>query len=277
MRDYDDDNIRLYTPVLQRVIILAAVIIAVPVVMWTITSFVRTYVAPPKAPTFQRLTENEPSQSASDAAPAAGAPAAAPQLAPAAPPPAIQPTAAAPVQPMAGPAPAAPPPAIQPTAAASAQPIAAPAPAAPAAPALAAPPLAPPPPSAAMPDAAAKASAGAPASDRGYAWPNPNTNAPPGFGLDNGAAGGRKLAVNEPPAASDAATADLSPGEPIAGPIPLPRRRPNDVAMLQSSLQPGLPGGVPLPRARPADAPAATASPVNDTPAYDYDTGMGQH
>ena len=58
MRDYDDDNIRLYTPVLQRVIILAAVIIAVPVVMWTITTFVRTYVAPPKAPTFQRLTEN---------------------------------------------------------------------------------------------------------------------------------------------------------------------------------------------------------------------------
>ena len=37
--NYDDENIRLYTPVLQRVIILAAVIIAVPVMMWTITSF----------------------------------------------------------------------------------------------------------------------------------------------------------------------------------------------------------------------------------------------
>ena len=60
MRDYDDDNIRLYTPVLQRVIILLAVIIAVPVVMWTITTFVRTYVAPPKAPTFQRMTETQP-------------------------------------------------------------------------------------------------------------------------------------------------------------------------------------------------------------------------
>ena len=54
MREYDDD-IRLYTPVLQRVIILVAVIIAVPVVLWTITAFVRTYVAPPKAPTFQRM------------------------------------------------------------------------------------------------------------------------------------------------------------------------------------------------------------------------------
>ena len=50
MRDYDDDNIRLYTPVLQRIIILVAVIIAVPVVMWTITTFVRSYVAPPRAP-----------------------------------------------------------------------------------------------------------------------------------------------------------------------------------------------------------------------------------
>ena len=38
---YNDENIRLYTPVLQRVIILAAVIIAVPVMMWTITTFVR--------------------------------------------------------------------------------------------------------------------------------------------------------------------------------------------------------------------------------------------
>jgi len=53
MREYDDDdNIRLYTPVLQRIIILVAVIIAVPVVMWTITTFVRTYVAPPTVPTF---------------------------------------------------------------------------------------------------------------------------------------------------------------------------------------------------------------------------------
>ena len=34
MREYDDDdNIRLYAPVLQRVIILAAVVIAVPVMI----------------------------------------------------------------------------------------------------------------------------------------------------------------------------------------------------------------------------------------------------
>ncbi|MGC1325365.1 MAG: hypothetical protein WA850_06450, partial [Xanthobacteraceae bacterium] len=78
MREYDDDNIRLYTPVLQRVIILLAVIIAVPVVMWTITTMVRTYVAAPKAPTFQRMTEAPPADTASIAASAVqAAPAAA--------------------------------------------------------------------------------------------------------------------------------------------------------------------------------------------------------
>src|SRR5665213_1795416 len=54
MREYDDD-IRLYTPVLQRIIILVAVIVAVPVVLWTITAFVRSYVAPPRLPTFQPM------------------------------------------------------------------------------------------------------------------------------------------------------------------------------------------------------------------------------
>src|SRR5262249_10420128 len=53
--DYNDQNIRLYTPVVQRMIILAAVIIAVPVVMWTITTFVRSYVARPKLPTLEHV------------------------------------------------------------------------------------------------------------------------------------------------------------------------------------------------------------------------------
>src|SRR5271169_1846879 len=63
MRGYDDDNIRLYTPILQRSIILVAVIIAVPVVMWTITAFVRNYVAPPKVPTFQPMSQSAPQPS----------------------------------------------------------------------------------------------------------------------------------------------------------------------------------------------------------------------
>ena len=160
---------------------------AVPVVMWTITSFVRTYVAPPKAPTFQRLTENQPPDSASDAAPAARAPAPAVQQAQA-PAPASQMAdmgAAADAaavrtpllairKPAAGDQPqaadanaaaaapqiatAALPPAIQPALAAPVQPMAGPAPAAPAAPG---PPMAAMPPSGATQDFAAKASGGA--------------------------------------------------------------------------------------------------------------------
>src|SRR6516162_5478252 len=65
MRDYDDydeyhdDGVRLHTPVLQRVLILAAVIIAVPLVMWTITALVRSYVARPKVPVIQHLASSE--------------------------------------------------------------------------------------------------------------------------------------------------------------------------------------------------------------------------
>src|ERR1700740_1821802 len=66
---YNDENIRLYTPVLHRGVILAAVIIAVPVLMWTITTFVRSYVARPKLPALEhvastntpaRITANAP-------------------------------------------------------------------------------------------------------------------------------------------------------------------------------------------------------------------------
>src|SRR5271155_4387894 len=72
----DDENIRLYTPILQRIIILAAVIIAVPVVMWTITTFVRTYVAPPPVPTFQHLPDDQASNTpAPDGSASAPAPA----------------------------------------------------------------------------------------------------------------------------------------------------------------------------------------------------------
>ena len=49
MREYDedDDNIRRSAPVLRRVIILVAVIIAVPVMMWPITNIFRSYVERP--------------------------------------------------------------------------------------------------------------------------------------------------------------------------------------------------------------------------------------
>jgi hypothetical protein len=48
MREYDDgSNIQHYAPVLRRIIILVAVITAVPVMLWTITAFMHTYIAQP--------------------------------------------------------------------------------------------------------------------------------------------------------------------------------------------------------------------------------------
>ncbi len=52
----DEDQFRYYVPLLRRIIILVAVITAIPVILWTITAFVRTYVAPPKVPTFRPMT-----------------------------------------------------------------------------------------------------------------------------------------------------------------------------------------------------------------------------
>ena len=49
----DDDHIRQFMPVLRRIIILVAVLTAIPVAMWTITAFVRTYIGPPTAPNYQ--------------------------------------------------------------------------------------------------------------------------------------------------------------------------------------------------------------------------------
>jgi hypothetical protein len=51
----EDDGLGHYVPVLRRIIILVSVIIAVPVILWTITTFVRTYVGPPHLPTFHQL------------------------------------------------------------------------------------------------------------------------------------------------------------------------------------------------------------------------------
>jgi len=57
MREYDEDDsdIRRYPPFWRRVIILVTVIIAAPVMMWTITIFFRSYVERP-IPTFRHLT-----------------------------------------------------------------------------------------------------------------------------------------------------------------------------------------------------------------------------
>ncbi len=56
MRKYED-RVRP-SVVLRRIIIVVAVLTAVPVALWTVTAFVRAYVAPPKLPTFRQLATN---------------------------------------------------------------------------------------------------------------------------------------------------------------------------------------------------------------------------
>jgi hypothetical protein len=274
MREYED-NIRLYTPVLQRVIILLAVIIAVPVVMWTITTVIHTYVAPPKVPTFQRMTVVEPQPGAptgtQDAAQGSASPT--PQPAPAPPPPAppvaqVADAGTAPAsdartplleikRPLtAAPAPAAPPDAGAPAGAPQAA-----APTAPVQPiSVAAQPTAPVP--AAAPMTAVNAAPAAPA-DRGFAWPNSPTAAPANTATDSGASPPPALTTQDAQPSSDADAGDLPDVAPLKGPIPLPRQRPGLFAMAQV-----IGGPVPLPRARPIDAPSA-APTVTGIPIYD--------
>ncbi|HKM88277.1 MAG TPA: hypothetical protein VJX48_06705 [Xanthobacteraceae bacterium] len=51
----DSDHFRNYVPLLRRIIIVVAVLAAIPVILWTITVFMRTYVGQPKIPTFRQL------------------------------------------------------------------------------------------------------------------------------------------------------------------------------------------------------------------------------
>ncbi|HEY1979326.1 MAG TPA: hypothetical protein VGH13_04505 [Xanthobacteraceae bacterium] len=247
MREYDDD-IRPYVPVLQRLIILVAVIVAVPVVLWTITTFIRTYIGPPHAPNYQRIAVLQPANSAADSSPvgtpqditpaSAAAPAA--DQTPAPSPPARLTTApAAPEQ----------------TAAISQAPNQAPSQMAPAPPPVAV--------------ASAPASA-APLAAPPMAWEGSVMMPPARTTWDSPAI----AAAPDQTAADDDALPAVAP---IAGHVPLPRRRPRLVAMVQTSaLQPtmaannAVPTGVPLPRARPAAAPEA-ATPTettNDTPTF---------
>ena len=71
------------------------------------------------------------------------------------------------------------------------------------------------------------ASVGAPtSSDRGIAWPNPNTTNPPEFTAP------RLVSPSPPPLPARTAAAEVLPAdEPIRGPIPLPRQRPGIFAV----------------------------------------------
>jgi hypothetical protein len=290
MREYDDDyndeNIRLYTPVLQRAFVLAAVIIAVPVMMWTITTFVRSYVARPKVPTLEHVAStNMPTRiPAISSSPPSPAPSAADQSAPqrvdrasasdaASPENRNGPTKLAlPPDPSASPATANNPSGVFLRAAPTQTPSSAMTTATttgdlstgstlPALPA--------PRPSLAPRSNDNTASTGTPnSSDRGLAWPNPNTTSPPDFAAP-------RLAPSPAlaPPARAAATEVLPAQEPLRGPIPTPRQRPGTFAVAAAASGGAATGPVPLPRARPATPPAEAANTVIE-PAYGYRPGL---
>ena len=218
----DEDQFRYYVPLLRRIIILVAVITAIPVILWTITSFVRTYVAPPKLPSFRPMTAT-----ASVAAPPVpdhnsklgAVPPAAPAQLPA---PTDEASAAATD-------------ARDGASAAKGSLLAEPA-------ADASP--------GALPPRVATLTTALPAPAE--AAPRADTMTPMTFDAppQNSAA----VAAQQPPAPNDAAADALPAAAPLSGPVPLPRRRPHNLAVADL--------GVPMPRPRPGASEGASDAPA---------------
>jgi hypothetical protein len=229
MREYDDDsNIQHYAPVVRRIIILVAVITAVPVMLWTITAFMHTYIAQPTIPAPRPLAAATaaaaPTSPATDAATTNPPTLAA---APSQPPPAATDAKATDdgrsdrIRDSAGNN-AAPNVQVASTAALSPAPSAAPA----------------------APTAVTVQAAPAPASS---VFPNP------------------PFIPQQRPAASDSTNdADaLPPPDPITGPVPLPRHRPSVLALADTAipLPRARPGTAPEPATPTPDAPPSGYDP----------------
>ena len=225
----DSDHFRHYVPLLRRIVIVVAVLAAIPVILWTITVFMRSYVGPPKLPTFRQLAASATvplPRNASASLDSATQPLPPPEQSrlsdassaavPAGPTPTDAPdAAAAPKGPLLG----------------DRAPIGA----------------------ANTPTGAlrtAETSPIIPADPK--ATEMPAAAAPP-----EGAAPNTATLAGPQPAVSIDTPADAVPAaEPLSGPIPLPPRRPHLVAMAQMT-----PATVPMPRPRPdAAGPAASDS-----------------
>ena len=199
---FDDDNSQSFGPVLRRIAILAVIITAVPVMLWSITAFMRTFVAQPVIPSPRPLAAAD----TANAAPAAASSVSTPVNAPV-----VEARATAtdargsdadgksdPLSDSAAPAP---------TTTASLVPApAAPTPAAPAQNAPAAPQVV---------DQAAASSANSP-------WPDPAQ-----------AIGGQQ---SQSAAATDDSADTLPVSPPLTGPIPLPPHRPKVLALVDGPI-----------------------------------------
>ena len=216
MREFDD-NPHSYGPVLRRIAILVAVIIAVPLMLWTITNFMRTYVAQPVIASPKPLLAPTTTASigpANTASADSGA---------------SSPPAAPVVEARATATDSNPP---SPTAKVAS---------------LANADMPPPMSAGAAPQQAANGPASNSPASNGPAsgpasgpWPDPSQ-----------AMGGQTIGTSQTSAPDATAANDdaLPPAPPLTGPIPLPPHRPAVIAMVVT-------GAVPLPRARPADTGA---------------------
>jgi len=278
--------------VMRRIIILVAVVAAVPVVMWSVTGLVRSYLGVPQTPFIQTTMTASPVATAPDqtatvastdnssvappedskttqvpTAPSVNAASNAPtgngngaaqaititsSVTPATS--SVTPAVTAPV------APPAPKTAAAPKSAAASKSAAVP----PAKMAMSNPATSPPPnptPAAAPPAPAATPDSIWPAPPTASATPEPPAapSAPAGTPNDIGSTPSVAAAAPEPPIAPSADA--LPQSDPIAGRVPLPRKRPSSFVIAQ--------GGIPLPRPRPM---AVAAVPnADETPGSPFD------
>lgn len=228
MRD-DEDNIRQYLPVLRRIIILVAVLTAIPVVMWTITAFVRSHVHPPQPPALQPMAIVPPNAANTTVATASDQP-----------PPRTAETAQA--------APSATTSDAGGGGAAAASAYAAPTGAAPDFKTA----------SIGVPPNPAKADPMPVAAGPTDGAANPADGAPPNQPSDTGPQAAVQPQESVWPAPPAPAADASPPDEAISGPVPLPRKRPTSFAVA---------GNIPLPAPRPeaagGGAPAPAPTPID--------------
>ena len=228
----DNDEFRHYLPLLRRIIILVAVITAVPVILWTITAFVRTYVGPPKVPTFHQLAAtasiNAPVSNAN--ADASARQQTASQQAKLA----VPSSATADARAMATEA--------RDSALAPKGPL--------------------------LGDRAPESDANAPAAS---AVKPANTSMTLPIPRSADTPGGAPAATDDAAQNTGALAAATEPGDsmasatPLPGPIPLPRHRPRDLGTVR--MADGAPANVPVPRPRPdAAGPATPSQPTSGSP-----------
>jgi hypothetical protein len=238
----NDKRVGRFVPLLRRIIIAAAIVAAVPVVLWTITEFVRAYVGPPRLPTFQQLAHlGEAAKTADDSTQPLSVPEQANLPNPVAPTVEARPTSTD--------ARDLPPPVSSQSTVSSNWPSATAAPAT-------------------NNDRPATGDAVAPTNAKVAEGALPPgtlkqadlVGAPPSAGPANI---WNPVTPPNMAATTDSPTGALPSAAPLTGNVPLPRRRPSDVAMTRITV-----ANVPMPRPRPETAgPSPAAAASAETPA----------